>query len=154
MAEPKVWKFSSGYAGITKTGKRIFEKTKAKAERTAGVTTKKSTKTRKKTMAKTKKGGGRRGSRIIGNLGLKGLITGGALLLATDRVIPNVGGVYAGAVKEIAAGAIGKMAGVGGATLISSGAMKASAITLSRLLSGGLGAIGVAPSGNGGGYDY
>ena len=105
------------------------------------------------TMGKKKKGG-RRGSRIIGNVGLKGLLTGGIALLAADRLIPNVGGVYSSAVKEVAAGAVSKMAGVGGATLITSGAMKAAAITIANVLSGGLGAIGVAPSGNGGGYDY
>ena len=113
----------------------------------------KTPKRRKNTLAK-KKSGGRRGSRIIGNVGLKGLLTGGALLLAADRVVPNVGGVYSGAVKELAAGAVGKMAGVGGATLITSGAMKAAAITLSRVLAGGLGAIGAPSGGNGGGYDY
>lgn len=133
-----------------KAGKTMKQ---AAASWKAGKTSK--AKPRRKTkLAKKKKGGGRRGSRIIGNLGLKGLITGGALLLASDRVIPNVGGVYSGAVKEIAAGAVGKMAGVGGATLISSGAMKAAAITLSRLLSGGLGALGGSGNGSGGSYDY
>lgn len=105
-------------------------------------------------MAK-KKGGGRRGSRIIGNIGIKGLLTGGIMLLASDRIMPNVGGVYSGALKEIAAGAASKAVGVGGATLMASGAMKAAAITLSNILSGGLGALGIGGSGgNGGGYDY
>ena len=105
-------------------------------------------------MAKKSKGGGRKGSRIIGSVGLKGLLTGGAALLLADRIVPNVGGIYAGAVKEVAAGVAGKMVGIGGATLITSGAMKAAAITLSNIFSGGLGAIGVTKTSNGGGYDY
>lgn len=109
---------------------------------------------RKTTMAK-KKSGGRKGSRIIGNIGLKGLLTGGIALLASDRLVPNVGGVYNGAIKEVAAGAASKMAGVGGATLITSGAMKAAAITINRILQGGLGAIGGGTTGGGStGYDY
>ena len=114
----------------------------------------KSSPTRKTNMAKNKKGGGRKGSRIIGSAGLKGLLTGGAALLLADRVVPNVGGVYSGAIKEVAAGVAGKMVGVGGATLITSGAMKAAAIALSGILSGGLGALGGAAAQTNGGYDY
>ncbi len=107
----------------------------------------------RKTTAKKKKGG-RRGSRIIGNVGLKGLLTGGLTLLAADRLVPNIGGVYNSPLKEVAAGAVAKMAGVGGATLITSGAMKAAAITISRILQGGLGAIGGGQQANVGVYDY
>ena len=110
----------------------------------------------KKRKSGAKKGGGRRGSRLIGNIGIKGMLTGGFALFAAQSLLPGVGGVYNPAVQKIAAGVGAKAVGISGAALTGAGLMEAGALILRQFLSGGLALpfLGGGGNGNGGGYDY
>jgi len=125
------WAFGDQWAGITSAGKRFVVKTKALAASKAGV---KSVPKSKKPKKKPKKGGkttttknkGRRGARIVGNLGIKGLSVGSGLLaLAKYLVRTNVpqAGAYTTAIANVGAGLVGKMVFGTGASLIQFGAV-------------------------------
>lgn len=129
------WKFGDKYAGIAPRGKRFVVDTKAEAQRKAG--TKSDPKTGKTTAKKPKKGGskrttskkgkgGRRGARIVGNLGIKGLGIGAALLAAAKYLVrakaPQLG-AYTTAVANVGAGLVGKTVFGTGSSLIQFGAV-------------------------------
>jgi len=110
-----------------------------------------------KTMVKKNRSkGGKRGMRLMGNIGIKGMLTGGAMLFATQSLLPSVGGAYAPAVQKIAAGLGAKAVGVSGAALTGAGLMEAGALLIRGLLSGNFAIpfLGGNGGGNGGGYDY
>lgn len=104
-----------------------------------------------------KKKGGRRGYRIVGNIGPKGLIvSAGLLALAkylTRRFAPQVG-AYTTAVSAIGAGAAGKVMGTG-SSLLQFGAVDGVSELLTDLaLPGGMVTIpGMGPRANGVRYD-
>ena len=95
----------------------------------------------------------RRGFKL-GGIGIKGMLTGGAMLFAVQSLLPSIGGVYAPAVQKVAAGLGAKAVGVSGAALAGAGLMEAGALLIRGLLSGGI-ALPFIGGGNGnGGYDY
>jgi len=114
-------------------------------------TTKRSSGGRKR-VAK-KKSSGRRGTKILGNVGIKGMLTGGAMLFATQSLLPNIGGVYSPAVQKVAAGVGAKAVGVSGAALAGAGLMEAGALLIRQFLGGGLSLPSFGGGGTGG-YDY
>lgn len=120
----------------------------------SGKTTKSRSKRRRKTVARKKKKSSKRGSRLLGNVGLKGMLSGGAMLFATQSLLPNVGGAYSPAVQKVVAGMGAKAVGVSGAALTGAGLMEAGAMLLRGLLSGNLALPTIGGGGNGGGYDY
>lgn len=91
----------------------------------------------------------------LGGIGIKGMLTGGAMLFAVQSLLPSIGGVYAPAVQKVAAGLGAKAVGVSGAALAGAGMMEAGALLIRGLLSGGI-ALPFIGGGNGGngGYDY
>jgi len=91
--------------------------------------------------------------RLFGGIGIKGMLTGGAMLFAVQSLLPSVGGVYAPAVQKIAAGLGAKAVGVSGAALAGAGLMEAGALLIRGLLSGGIALPFMGGVGNGG-YDY
>lgn len=136
-----------------KAGKTM--KQAAASWRSRGTSRSTSTTTRKKkTMAKKKKKTStRRGKKLLGNVGLKGIISGGGLLVLADMLIPsNVGGAFNPALKVIGAGAAAKATGLSGASLIGTGAMMGGAALLSQVLRGQMPSLG--GGGSSGGYDY
>jgi hypothetical protein len=129
------WKFGNKYAGVTSRGKRFVVNTRSAAMSKAGKksSSKRATKTKKtkrrKTMARTKKKkGGSRGSRILGNMGLKGLLLSGAILFGMKyvvrRFVPQAG-AYTTGLAAFGAGTVGKATGIGGKSLQSFGAVDA-----------------------------
>jgi len=90
------------------------------------------------------------GKKLLGNVGIKGALIGGATYFAASALMPKIGGAYSPAVNKVASGMAAKAMGVSGAAMIGAGAMEAVAIGISQFLSGGLG-IG---NKNVGGYDY
>lgn len=127
------WAFGDKYAGISPRGKRFVVPTKSEAKRKAG--TKSDPKAGKTTAKKPKKGGsksvasknkGRRGARIVGNLGPKGLGIGAALLAVAKYLVrrnaPQVG-AYTTAVANVGAGLVGKTIFGTGSSLIQFGAV-------------------------------
>ena len=109
-------------------------------------------KKRKKPVAKKKKKGGKRGSRLLGNIGLKGALIGGTMLVGANLLVPNIGGQYAPAVKKVAAGMAAKAIGVTGASLAGAGLIEAAAIAIANVISGQ--GFGVGGAGSQGGTDY
>lgn len=97
---------------------------------------------------------GRRGMRILGTTGIKGMLTGGAMLFAANALLPNVGGEFAGPLKMVAAGMGAKAIGVSGAQLAGAGLMQAGATLLAKFLGGGLAIPGFGGGGGNGGTDY
>ena len=130
----KFWKFGDKWAGISPRGKRFVVDTKSEAQRKAG--TKSDPKTGKTTAKKPKKGGskrtasknkgGRRGARIVGNLGIKGLAVGSGLLAVAKYLVrrqaPQLG-AYTTAVSNVGAGLVGKTIFGTGSSLIQFGAV-------------------------------
>ena len=105
-------------------------------------------------VAKRKTKSTKRGSRLLGNIGIKGMLSGGAMLFAAQSLLPSVGGAYAPAVQKIAAGVGAKAIGVSGAALTGAGLMEAGSMLIRGLLSGNIALPSVGGGGNGGGYDY
>ena len=131
------WKFGDKYAGISPRGKRCVVDTQKQARRKAGV--KSDPKSRKTSAKRPKKGGsrrtagekgkkkgGRRGARIVGNLGIKGLGIGSALLAAAKYLVrrnaPQLG-AYTTSVSSVGAGLVGKTVFGTGSSLIQYGAV-------------------------------
>lgn len=129
------WAFGDKYAGISSRGKRFVVDTKSEAKRKAG--TKSDPKAGKTTAKKPKKGGskrtaskkgkgGRRGARIVGNLGIKGLAVGSGLLAVAKYLVrrqaPQLG-AYTTAVSNVAAGLVGKTIFGTGSSLVQFGAV-------------------------------
>lgn len=131
------WAFGDKYAGITARGKRFVVDTQKEARRKAG--TKSDPKSPKTSAKKPKKGGskrtagkkgkkkgGRRGARIVGNLGIKGLGIGSALLAAAKYLVrrnaPQLG-AYTTSVSSVGAGLVGKTVFGTGSSLIQYGAV-------------------------------
>ena len=137
--------------GISKKAWEVY-RSQHKAARPASTGGKKMVKRRRASSIRkkrAKRGGG--GRKIIGNLGLKGLLIGGGLTVLADMFIPPIGGAYSPALKLMAAGAGAKAIGAPGAMLMSSGAMLGAATAIRQLLSGGIKFNG---GGGGNGYDY
>jgi len=130
------WAFGDKYAGISSRGKRFVVNTQKQASEKAG--TKSDPVKAKSTAKKPKKGGskriaskknkkgGRKGARIVGNLGIKGLGVGSILLAAAKYLVrtkaPQVG-AYTTAVSNVGAGLVGKMVFGTGSSLIQFGAV-------------------------------
>ena len=129
------WKFGDKYAGITSRGKRFVVDTKKEASKKAGTksdpikakrSAKKPKKGGSKRIAKNKGKGGRRGARIVGNLGIKGLAVGSGLLAVAKYLVrrnaPQLG-AYTTAVSNVGAGLVGKTVFGTGSSLIQFGAV-------------------------------
>lgn len=99
---------------------------------------------------KGKRGGG--GKRLIGNVGVKGAILGGAMLYLASRFVPPIGGPYAPAIQKLAGGFAASAIGVPGATLKVAGAMEAGAIVVSQFLAGEIPFISGGQTSQNGGY--
>lgn len=105
MSKAKVWKFGTGYAGITARGKRIFKSTKSAAETAAGVKKRTSPASRK-----TSSGGKKRvpsskktSPSLMGNLGFTGWL---------EAIAANIAGTYAARIfipEDLRAAAAGKI---------------------------------------------
>ena len=129
------WKFGDRYGGITPRGKRFIVDTKTQAISKAGksktVPKSKSSakKTRKggsKTTKKNKGKGGRRGARIVGNLGIKGLGVGAGLLAIAKYLVRSKApqaGAYTTSIANVGAGVVGKTVFGTGGSLIQFGAI-------------------------------
>jgi hypothetical protein len=130
-----------------KTMKQAARSWKGGSKKTS---TKRSTSRRRKTTPKKKKTRRRNGMRILGNVGIKGMISGGAMLFAAQSLMPMIGGDFNPAVQKIAAGLGAKAIGVSGAALAGAGAMEAGSILLRRFLQGGIPSLG--GGGSNGGY--
>ena len=129
------WEFGDRYAGISSRGKRFVVNTKAAAIKKAGnksgpktgkTTAKKPKKGGSKRIASKKKKGGRRGARIVGNLGIKGLGIGSILLAAAKYLVRSKApqlGAYTTAVSNVGAGLVGKTVFGTGSSLIQFGAV-------------------------------
>ncbi len=129
------WAFGDRYAGITSRGKRFVVDTQKEAKAKAG--SKSDPKTGKTTAKKPKKGGskrtaskknkgGRRGARIVGNLGIKGLAVGSGLLAVAKYLVRSKApqlGAYTTAVSNVGAGLVGKTVFGTGSSLIQFGAV-------------------------------
>jgi hypothetical protein len=102
----------------------------------AGRSSKKNTSRSGKKTPKKKGGGG--GRKLIGNVGLKGIIFGGGMLYIVSRFMPPIGGPYSPAVTKLATGFAASAIGVPGASLKTAGAIEAGATVISQFLGGGL----------------
>jgi len=79
-----------------------------------------------KTLAKKKNKGGRRGARIVGNLGIKGLSVGAGLLALAKYLVRTrapQAGAYTTAIANVGAGIVGKTVFGTGGSLIQFGAV-------------------------------
>ena len=131
------WKFGDKYAGIAPRGKRFVVDTRAAAKKKAGnKSDPKSPKTsankpkkggRKRTAGKKGKGkGGRKGARIVGNLGIKGLSIGSLLLAGAKWLVRTrapQAGAYTTSISSVGAGLVGKTVFGTGSSLIQYGAV-------------------------------
>ena len=156
MGKKKISAYNRHVGRELKAGKTM--KQAAASWKRGGTTTTKRSSGRTRKMAKKKSKGGRRGSRLLGSVGIKGMLTGGAMLFAAQSLLPAVGGAYSPAVQKIAAGMGAKAVGVSGAALTGAGLMEAGALLIRQLLGGGFqgfGGFGGGGGGNGGGAsDY
>lgn len=162
------WKFGGGYSyrtpgskktrwaktlsGVPDSAKGSASSKPSKKTRKSGRSTTKVVKRRKTTQKK----GGRRGSRLLGSLGIKGALIGGLTYFAVSSILPPVGGVYAPAITKVATGLTAKAVGVPGAIMAGAGLIEGAAIAIGQFLSGGfsLPFLGRGNGGNGSGYDY
>ena len=124
-------------------------KSKTKRSKTKSSPTR--AKRRKRTTARKKKGG-RRGGRILGNVGWKGMLAGIAGLTVTKyiarRFLP-VGEKYIDGAAMVGVGALGKVAKIGTANLLPAGVMMLGSSFAEDLIFGG----GVGFVAGAGGYD-
>ena len=100
---------------------------------------------------RAKRGGG---IRLLGNMGLKGMLMGGAMLFASRSLLGGIGGEYNTPLTMIAAGVGSKAVGVSGASLAGAGIMELGATLIGKLLSGGIALPFIGGGGVSGGYDY
>ncbi len=151
----RVWKMVGGhrrYVGLDAKGRWKFLKHPSKSKSKSKSSSKtKTTKRRKKTTAKGK--GGRRGGRILGNVGWKGLLAGIIGLTVTKyiarRFLP-VGEKYIDGAAMVGVGALGKVAKIGTANLLPAGVMMlGSSFAEDIIFGGGVGFVAGAQ----GGYD-
>ena len=146
MSKPKYWKLPGGrYGGITSRGKRFIVKSlsaaKAKLGKSKSRTSKKSkTKTSKWSVRKTTKKKRRRGGRILGNVGWKGLLAGTlGLTLAKylgRRFLP-LSERYVDGAAMVGVGALGKVTKIGTANLLPAGVMMLGSSFIEDLVFGG-----------------
>ena len=101
-----------------------------------------------------KRGAKRGGIRLLGNMGLKGMLMGGAMLFASRSLLGGIGGEYNAPLTMIAAGVGSKAVGVSGASLAGAGVMELGATLVGKLLSGGIALPFIGGGGVSGGYDY
>ena len=151
------WAFGDQWAGISSGGKRFVVKSKSAAISKAGKSTG-ATKSKPKSTSKRKRSGKtttknktpRRGMRLIGSMGPKGLITCGVLLALSKyisrRFAPQLG-AYTTGVSAIGAGLFGKVLGTG-SSLLTFGVIDTAAELLTDLaLPGGVLTVpGLGPS--------
>jgi len=160
----KYWKFGDRYAGVTARGKKFVVNTLAAAKSKAGKSkavpkskkpAKKPKTGRKRTTAKKSKGG-RRGARIVGNLGIKGLSVGAGLLAAAKWLIRSrapQAGAYTTAIANVGAGLVGKTVFGTGSSLIQFGAVDGVSELIYDILTPG-GAYDLPGVAKTGGWDY
>ena len=131
---------------LPRGGEKVSKSKSKKSSKT------KSTKKRGKRTT-TKKKGGRRGGRILGNVGWKGMLAGIAGLTVTKfiarRFLP-VSEKYVDGAAMVAVGALGKVAKIGTANLLPAGVMMlGSSFAEDIIFGGGVGFVAGAQ----GGYD-
>ena len=148
----RVWKTVGGhrrYVGMDAKGRWKFLKHPSKSKTRRSKT--KRTKRRKVTRTAKKKGR-RRGGRILGNVGWKGMLAGIAGLTVTKfiarRFLP-VSEKYIDGAAMVGVGALGKVAKIGTANLLPAGVMMLSSSFAEDLIFGG----GVGFVAGAGGYD-
>lgn len=154
------WKLAKGkYAYITKAGKRGIESTLAKAKQLSGKGStrsnpKKGGKSKKMaSKSKSKSKSRRRGSHIVGTMGLKGLVINTAVVTglkyAIKRFTPALEPLE-DSVALIGAGIAGNVTGTG-KSLLQAGVIDLGSELLSNALQGRL---GLGATGSVGGYDF
>ena len=161
------WKFGGGYSYRTPGSKKTrWAKTLSQVPASAkGSASSKPSKRARKSGRRTtkvarrrttkKKSGGRRGSRILGSLGIKGALIGGLTYFAVSSIMPQIGGPYAPALTKVATGLTAKAVGVPGAVMSGAGLIEGVAIAIGQFLGGGFRLpFGTGNGANGSGFDY
>ena len=138
--------------GISKKAWEVY-RSQHKAARPASTGGKKVAK-RRRASSTRKKSAKRGGIRLLGNMGLKGMLMGGAMLFASRSLLGGIGGEYNAPLTMIAAGVGSKAVGVSGASLAGAGIMELGATLVGKLLSGGIALPFIGGGGVSGGYDY
>ena len=143
--------------GLTKAQRdRVTSLTHGGKSPSKSKTERSKTKTKKRKVTRTtrrRKKGGRRGGRILGNVGWKGMLAGIAGLTVTKyiarRFLP-VGEKYIDGAAMVGVGALGKVAKIGTANLLPAGVMMlGSSFAEDLIFGGGVGFVAGAQ----GGYD-
>jgi len=141
--------------GISKKAWEVY-RSQHKAARPASTGGKKMAKRRRASSTRkrsAKRGAKRGGIRLLGNMGLKGMLMGGAMLFASRSLLGGIGGEYNAPLTMIAAGVGSKAVGVSGASLAGAGIMELGATLVGKLLGGGIALPFIGGWGSGG-YDY
>lgn len=116
----------------------------------------KTSKKRGNPTAKKKGKGGRKGSRILGNLGIKGLVIGAGLLAGIKYLVRTrlpQAGAYTTGLSAMGAGAIAKAMNTSGKSLLGYGAVDAGSEFITDLvLQGGM--VNLFNVGQNGGFDF
>jgi len=120
---------------------------------------KKKTRTRKtKTKRSKKRMGGKGGKKLIGNLGLKGIVFGAAILTGLKYLVRNYlpqAGAYTTAVSAAGAGLAGSVLGVGSKSLLQFGIVDGvSELIYDLVTPQGAVTLPFIPSGSKGGYEF
>lgn len=121
------WKLAKGrWGGITSRGKRFIVKSASAAKARIGKGTSKGRKTSGKSMAKKDKRVGRRGARILGAMGWKGILISAAMLFGAKflirRFAPQVG-AYTTSLAAVGTGAVAKAVDFPGKSTLAFGAV-------------------------------
>ena len=139
--------------GITKKAWEVY-RGQHKAARPASSGGKKMVKKKRASSIKKKRAKRGGGIRLLGNMGLKGMLMGGSMLFASRSLLGGIGGEYNNPLTMIAAGVGSKAVGVSGASLAGAGIMELGATLIGKLLSGGIALPFIGGGGVSGGYDY
>ena len=156
----RYWKLAPGkFPYITARGKRGIAETLAAAKKLAGgsnksTPAKKNPKTRGKRKTAKTKTKRKRGNRILGTMGLKGILLNTVVMTvakwATKVFAPGLD-PYADSVALIGTGISGHITGTG-KSLLPAGVINLSSDLLANFLTGR--GIGIGASSNNGGYDF
>ena len=138
---------------VLASGKFKFVKNISKSKGKSPKTKSSPTRAKRRKTRTTKKKGGRRGGRILGNVGWKGMLAGILGLTAAKyvarRFLP-VGEKYIDGAAMVGVGALGKVAKIGTANLLPAGVMMlGSSFAEDLIFGGGVGFVAGAQ----GGYD-